>query len=410
MSGIAGRPPIRHRASRDVGRGLLALLGGILATGLGGCDGPPDPGPDLDRSAYFGRLVHPGAADSDEAVDFHIILGTRAQPWQALIAAAGQRHAPGRLSTLVGARLTVDSAKPGPILVFRSLPNPQTLDTVPDPAQPEVLWQWMDALRDAGIESLVVGDPQAPGARTAPPPIEPAPRLDNSAAERRWRNAPLLRLDTADADGTAADVALDVWSAGLAVDAVGGFNPYQVGLVADGNRALTGVWAPHNDRTGIYDALRRRETFVTSGRRIALRLTADGVPMGGDLLPSPSSPLFMASAVGESQDPPLGLLQIIKGWEADGLPRWRRYDVACGNGEPPDPTDARCPAAPDDAPDCGSREGARTLSATWRDPDFQPEAEAVYLLAASEVSRCAGASDDPGLAWSSPIWYHGGRR
>src|SRR6202035_5809719 len=67
--------------------------------------------------------------------------------------------------------------------------------------------------------------------------------------------------------------------------------------------SLTGVWAESNTRESIYNALRRRETFATTGTRLRIRFFggwdfpksllqqsdwivtayAKGVPMGSDL-------------------------------------------------------------------------------------------------------------------------------
>ena len=116
---------------------------------------------------------------------------------------------------------------------------------------------------------------------------------------------------------------------------------------------LTGVWAIENSRDAIFDALRRREVFGTSGPRITPRLFgawnfpvdicvapdlieqayAGGVPMGADLPVRSGNgvPVFIATAY---RDPaadatPLQKLQIIKGWvEQNGEMHYKVYDVA----------------------------------------------------------------------------------
>lgn len=193
---------------------------------------------------------------------------------------------------------------------------------------------------------------------------------------------------------------------------------------------LAGVWADANEREALFDAMRRRETFGTSGPRIRLRFFAGwqfseadalgdhaavgyrkGVPMGGVLeLPTlPEKPLTGTDPVEApapvllvraQQDPNsagLERLQIIKGWARDGETFERVFDVACMGGDSPDPVRARCSAqapAPD-LPACQpSASGAAELSARWRDPDYDPDDSVFYYVRVLEVPTCRWSTRD----------------
>lgn len=202
---------------------------------------------------------------------------------------------------------------------------------------------------------------------------------------------------------------------------------------------LTGVWATENSRDGIFEAMRRREAFGTSGPRIQPRFFggsglaedlcaapdllerayADGVPMGGEFT-AEGPPRFLAAALadaGTDARPGVGLerLQIVKGWVEDGQGYTAVFDVA---GTPLDGADPTTCALPE--------EGASSLCTVWTDPEWVEGQRAVYYLRVLEEPTCrwstvqclglpeeerpASCSDAaiPDLvrerAWSSPIW------
>lgn len=211
---------------------------------------------------------------------------------------------------------------------------------------------------------------------------------------------------------------------------------------------LAGVWAEENSRDAIFDALRRRETFGTSGPRIALRLFAgwwyagdlcekpdlveqgyrDGVPMGADLKPRvvpAGAPKLVVSAlrdpgVAEQPGTPLQRLQIVKLWvSTDGAPHEKVFDVA---GDPDS-------GASVDVATCEPiGKGADALCAVWTDPEFDPAHRIAYYARAIENPTCRWSTrvcnalpadqqaalecNDLGVpktiqerAWSSPVWY-----
>ncbi|MEJ7936153.1 DUF3604 domain-containing protein, partial [Sphingobium sp. AN558] len=103
-----------------------------------------------------------------------------------------------------------------------------------------------------------------------------------------------------------------------------------------GASGLTAVWAKENTREAIFDAMKRREVYATTGSRIQVRVFGGwnfaksdvfrpdyahigyekGVPMGGDLTrqAGAKAPSFMIAAARDPDDANLDRIQVIKGW------------------------------------------------------------------------------------------------
>ncbi len=213
-----------------------------------------------------------------------------------------------------------------------------------------------------------------------------------------------------------------------------------------GASGLAGVWAEENTREALFAAMRRKETFATSGPRIRVRFFAgnfedgalddpdfltrayaEGVPMGGDLLPGDAgaAPTFAVWAVRDALAAPLDRLQVIKGWSSGGEGAEMVYDAACSGGASVDPATNRCPdnGAAVDLATCRISDdaGADELKAVWTDPDFDASKRAFYYVRVLENPTCRWSTWDalregveprhdvsPTIqerAWSSPIWY-----
>jgi hypothetical protein len=223
------------------------------------------------------------------------------------------------------------------------------------------------------------------------------------------------------------------------------FLTYEWQMAASGYAA---VWAHENTREAIFDAFRRRETYATTGPRIAVRFFAGwqfeavdavrpdlaatgyekGVPMGGVLDPPASVeavPGFLLQALKDPDGANLDRIQVIKGWrDGDGQLRETIYDVAASDG--------RIVNAEGDLPPVGNTVdvanasftndiGAVQLTTWWQDPDFDPQEEAFYYARILEIPTPRWTAYDAkyfGInlpdevplvtqerAYTSPIWY-----
>lgn len=287
-----------------------------------------------------------------------------------------------------------------------------------------------------------------------------------------------------------------VWQEGLALQASLGVNPFQSGVIASSDThlgapgaveedrfpghggagvparkavppglpdkleynpgGLAVLWAEENTRDALFEAMRRREAYATSGPRILTRLFAgpalshdlcdapdmlasayaSGVPMGGELAATGAE--RMRLLVSAQQDPgspeapglPLQKIQIVKGWlDSDGQTREQVFDVA---------GDSQSGAGVDLTTCEPHGDGHASLCRVWEDPSFDPAQAAFYYSRVVENPSCRWSQrqcvaagvvcSDPATigegyegccaeshrpviqerAWTSPIWYRPG--
>jgi len=211
---------------------------------------------------------------------------------------------------------------------------------------------------------------------------------------------------------------------------------------------LGGVWARENTREGIWDALKRKEVYATTGDRPVVRVFAGwdftlkdrdradfaehgyahGVPMGGDLSSAPAgkSPTFLVRAMRDPDGPNLDRIQIIKGWLGkDGKTQERIFDVAVSGGRTIGP-DGRCKTPVGNTVDVPNATytntiGAAEMEAYWKDPTFDATQNAFYYIRVIQIpsprwtaydQKRYGIKMSPEVpmtvtdrAYTSPIWY-----
>ncbi|MGI9521774.1 MAG: DUF3604 domain-containing protein [Hyphomicrobiaceae bacterium] len=210
---------------------------------------------------------------------------------------------------------------------------------------------------------------------------------------------------------------------------------------------LTAVWARNNTRGEIFDAMKRKEVYATTGTRMKVRVFGGwefeenevsrpdfvaqgyrrGVPMGGELTNGPKgkAPSFMIRAVRDPDGANLDRVQIIKGWlSKDGETHERIYDVACGGNRTI--KGRRCESPVGNTVDVEkaiytNTIGDALLMAHWKDPDFNPSERAFYYVRVLEIPTPRWTTFDASFfgierpknvpaviqdrAYTSPIWY-----
>jgi hypothetical protein len=210
---------------------------------------------------------------------------------------------------------------------------------------------------------------------------------------------------------------------------------------------LAGIWATQNTRAAIFDALRRKEVYASTGPRITVRVFAGwhfqpgdearsdfaangyahGVPMGGDLSGARpgQAPTLLVQAAKDPDGANLDRVQVIKGWlDAQAGTHEKIYDVAWSG--------QRTPGANGKLPLVGNTVDVKTatynnsigtavLATAWKDPDFNPAERAYYYVRVIEIPTPRWTTYDAARfggkppanfpaaitqrAYTSPIWY-----
>jgi len=218
-------------------------------------------------------------------------------------------------------------------------------------------------------------------------------------------------------------------------------------MVASGYAA---VWATENTREAIFDAMKRKETYATTGPRMLVRFFGGwdfeaedantrlpgetgykkGVPMGGDLTKAPKgkSPTFLVAALKDIFSGNLDRIQIVKGWlDKKGKAYEKVYDVVWSNAAKRKIGKNGKLTPVGNTVDLKKATWTNTIGApdlitVWKDPDFNPDQKAFYYARVIEIPTPRWSAYDAvryntkmgddvlmtttERAYTSPIWYN----
>ena len=236
---------------------------------LGMLDAMSDPNHPLSRLPEAPRYMNARTAEERFAafrtadyIGEHLDRDVIRSAWRKSIESAERYYKPGTLTTFIAYEYT--SGYGGNLhrnVIFKGSAAPEILFSRLDSMNPEGLWEWMDELRDQGIEALAIphNSNSSNGHMFALETFD-GEAFDAAYAERRMRNEPLVEVTQAKgtsdthpvlsrndewADFEIYPYRTAVWSKsqpwgsyareaylnGLLMEDRSGFNPYRFGLI-----------------------------------------------------------------------------------------------------------------------------------------------------------------------------------
>jgi hypothetical protein len=262
----------------------------------------------LERGRIFGDFV-PKLVEEivSGQVDREMVDDITRTAWRDSIEAADEAYLPGRFTTFAGYEYTSSTDDRGNLhrnVIFRGTDElPELPFSRLNSQNPEGLWDWMDALRARGVESLAIphnsnGSNGAMFRRTN----WAGELIDGGYAAQRMRNEPLVEITqikgTSETHPLLSDT--DEWAgfeimpfrigsklssrpegsyvreayrSGLEIEAAGGRNPYKFGLIGSTDTHLGGGADREDEyysKAGLLDGTPDRRGSVPAGALVGV--------------------------------------------------------------------------------------------------------------------------------------------